>query len=79
MKNRIIILILLFSIVIPTYSQETNVFHIDATQTTPLKLSEIADNVTLVPLNKEITQVQGSAFLDRRISFYRYLPRSVAI
>lgn len=62
MKNRIIILILLFSIVIPTYSQETNVFHIDATQTTPLKLSEIADNVTLVPLNKEITQVQGSAF-----------------
>lgn len=40
------------------------IFNVDATQTVPLKLSDIAEKVTAIPLNKNISVIQGAFWTE---------------
>lgn len=44
----------------PVFAQQTRVFSIDATQTTSLKLSEIAEKVIAIPLSKDASMINAA-------------------
>ena len=55
-KNVVFVLCLLG--VFPLYAQQMREFHVDATEITSLKLSEIAEKVIPIPLNKDVPGIQ---------------------